>query len=63
MTAPRERIRCGAGMAQRTQNPQQWFEVPASVFDPRERLEVMDAAGIDYAVCCIRRWRGPADTV
>jgi uncharacterized protein len=41
---------CGAAMPDRTINPQSWSEVPASVFDPRERLKVMDAAGIDYAV-------------
>jgi predicted TIM-barrel fold metal-dependent hydrolase len=41
---------CGAAMSERTINPQSWSEVPVSVFDPRERLKVMDAAGIDYAV-------------
>ncbi len=41
---------CGAAMPERTINPQSWSEVPAAVFDPRERLKVMDAAGIDYAV-------------
>jgi predicted TIM-barrel fold metal-dependent hydrolase len=41
---------CGAAMAERTQNPQRWSDVPACVYDPQERLKAMDAAGIDYAV-------------
>jgi predicted TIM-barrel fold metal-dependent hydrolase len=41
---------CGAAMAQRTRNPQRWADVPAAVYDPKERLKAMDAAGIDYAV-------------
>jgi len=41
---------CGAAMADRTSNPQHWSDVPASVFDPKERLKMMDQAGIDYAV-------------
>ncbi|HET8564294.1 MAG TPA: amidohydrolase family protein [Candidatus Binatia bacterium] len=41
---------CGAVMPDRTQNPQRWQEVPAPVYDPKERLKSMDAAGIDYAV-------------
>jgi predicted TIM-barrel fold metal-dependent hydrolase len=41
---------CGAAMSERTRNPQTWSEVPAAVYDPKERLQVMDAAGIDYAV-------------
>ena len=41
---------CGAAMAERTQNPQRWADVPAAVYDPKERLKAMDAAGIDYAV-------------
>jgi uncharacterized protein len=41
---------CGAAMAERTQNPQRWVDVPAAVYDPKERLRAMDAAGIDYAV-------------
>jgi predicted TIM-barrel fold metal-dependent hydrolase len=41
---------CGAAMAERTNNPQHWSEVPAVVYDPKERLKAMDAAGIDYAV-------------
>jgi uncharacterized protein len=41
---------CGAVMPDRTMNPQRWSEVPASVYDPEERLRAMDAAGIDYAV-------------
>ena len=41
---------CGAAMAERTKNPQRWVDVPTAVYDPKERLKVMDAAGIDYAV-------------
>jgi len=41
---------CGAVMADRTKNPQRWSEVPVSVYDPKERLKAMDAAGVDYAV-------------
>jgi predicted TIM-barrel fold metal-dependent hydrolase len=41
---------CGAAMAERTQNPQRWVDVPTAVYDPKERLKAMDAAGIDYAV-------------
>lgn len=41
---------CGAAMAQRTKNPQRWADVPAAVYDPKERLKAMDEAGIDYAV-------------
>lgn len=41
---------CGAVMAERNSSPQRWADVPAAVYDPRERLKAMDAAGIDYAV-------------
>ena len=41
---------CGAAMPERTENPQRWSDVPAAVYDPKSRLKVMDAAGIDYAV-------------
>jgi len=41
---------CGAVMPDRTKNPQRWSEVPAAVYDAKERLKVMDGAGIDYAV-------------
>jgi predicted TIM-barrel fold metal-dependent hydrolase len=41
---------CGAIMRDRTKNPQRWSEVPPSVYDPKERLEVMDAAGVAYSV-------------
>lgn len=41
---------CGAAMAERTKNPQRWADVPAAVYDPKERLQAMDEAGIDYAV-------------
>ena len=37
-------------MADRTKNPQRWADVPAAVYDPKERLKAMDEAGIDYAV-------------
>jgi uncharacterized protein len=41
---------CGAVMAERTKNPKCWAEVPAAVYDPKERLTAMDQAGIEYAV-------------
>ncbi len=41
---------CGAVMPDRTMNPQRWSEVPASVYDPEERLRAMDTAGIEYSV-------------
>ena len=41
---------CGAAMPDRTVNPQCWADVPTSIYDPKERLKVMDEAGIDYAV-------------
>lgn len=41
---------CGAAMAERHQLPRRWAEVPRAVYDPKERLAAMDAAGIDYAV-------------
>lgn len=41
---------CGAAMNERTANPQRWADVPAAVYDANERLQAMDAAGIDYAV-------------
>ena len=41
---------CGAAMAQRTENPQRWADVPAVVYDPQKRLKAMDEAGIEYAV-------------
>jgi predicted TIM-barrel fold metal-dependent hydrolase len=41
---------CGAAMADRTERPQRWSDVPASVYDPKERLKAMDAVGMDYAV-------------
>jgi predicted TIM-barrel fold metal-dependent hydrolase len=41
---------CGAAMPDRTVNPQCWADVPPSIYDPKERLKVMDGAGIDYAV-------------
>lgn len=41
---------CGAVMEDRTKNPQHWSEVPASVYDPVERLKAMDAAGVEHAV-------------
>ncbi len=41
---------CGAVMPDRTMNPQRWSDVPASVYDAKERLNAMDAAGISYAV-------------
>jgi predicted TIM-barrel fold metal-dependent hydrolase len=41
---------CGAAMAERTRNPQAWADVPAAVYDPKQRLRQMDEAGIEYAV-------------
>ena len=41
---------CGAVMAPRTANPSRWADVPAVIYDARERLKAMDAAGIDDAV-------------
>jgi predicted TIM-barrel fold metal-dependent hydrolase len=41
---------CGAAMPDRTKNPQRWSDVPISVWDPKARLEVLDAAGIERAV-------------
>lgn len=41
---------CGAAMGERARNPQRWSDVPLSVYDPKERLKAMDAAGIDHAV-------------
>jgi uncharacterized protein len=41
---------CGAAMSDRTKNPQDWSQVPTPVYDPKERLKVMDDAGIEYAV-------------
>ena len=41
---------CGAAMPDRAKSPQRWSEVPPSVYDPKERLKTMDAAGVDYAV-------------
>jgi len=41
---------CGAVMSERSAKPQCWADVPAAVYDPKERLKAMDAAGIEYAV-------------
>lgn len=41
---------CGAAMTDRTKRPQRWSEVPQAVYDPKERLKVMDAAGITSAI-------------
>src|ERR1700746_3609342 len=41
---------CGAIMPDRTKIPQRWLEVPASVYDPKERLKAMDDAGVAYSV-------------
>lgn len=41
---------CGAVMAERSINPIRWSDVPPSVYDPKERLTAMDAAGIEHAV-------------
>ena len=41
---------CGALTPDRAESPQRWSEVPPSVYDPRERLKAMDAAGVAYSV-------------
>lgn len=41
---------CGAALVERTRNPQCWADVPAPVYDPKERLKTLDASGIDCAV-------------
>ena len=41
---------CGAAMAQRTGRPERWADVSSVVYDPRQRLQQMDEAGIEYAV-------------
>ncbi|MGH7769632.1 MAG: amidohydrolase family protein [Candidatus Binatia bacterium] len=40
----------GAALADRTRVAERWQDVPAMVYDPRERLKAMDADGVDYAV-------------
>src|SRR5947209_7010307 len=42
--------RAGAFMADRSQEPRCWEDVPAAAYVPAERLKAMDAAGIDYSV-------------
>ncbi len=39
--------RAGALMPERGREPERWDEVPRAAYVPAERLEVMDAAGID----------------
>jgi predicted TIM-barrel fold metal-dependent hydrolase len=39
-----------AAMADRTQEPKHWSEVPRAAFSPAERLKAMDVDGIDYSV-------------
>ncbi len=39
-----------AMLPDRTGNPQRWAEVPAAVWDPVERLAVMDGDGVDVSV-------------
>jgi uncharacterized protein len=40
----------GALMADRNHEPSRWQDVPAAAYVPSERLNAMDAAGIDYSV-------------
>jgi len=40
----------GAALSHRTRVAERWQDVPAAVYDPRERLKAMDADGIDYSV-------------
>lgn len=42
--------RAGALMADRNREPSRWDEVPPAAYRPFERLDAMDAAGIDYSV-------------
>src|SRR5436190_1072669 len=39
----------GAALADRNREPRCWEEVPAAAYRPAERLQAMDAAGIDYS--------------
>jgi predicted TIM-barrel fold metal-dependent hydrolase len=41
---------CGAAMTERNTSPQRWSDVPQAVYDPQQRLQQMDQAGIEYAV-------------
>lgn len=40
----------GAAMPDRVNDPQRWEEVPTPTYVPAERLQAMDADGVDYAV-------------
>src|SRR6266581_2681194 len=40
----------GAFMSNRNHKPPRWEDVPPAAYVPAERLQVMDAAGIDYSV-------------
>lgn len=40
----------GAAMPDRALEPQTWDEVPKLAYDPRARLQAMDADGVDYSV-------------
>ena len=40
----------GAGMPDRAREPQTWEEVPRLAYDAAERLQAMDADGVDYTV-------------
>jgi predicted TIM-barrel fold metal-dependent hydrolase len=40
----------GAAMPDRAHEPQRWEEVPRLTYVPTERLQAMDADGVDYAV-------------
>jgi uncharacterized protein len=40
----------GAAMPDRNQEPQQWADVPAVAYDPKERLAAMDADGVAASV-------------
>jgi predicted TIM-barrel fold metal-dependent hydrolase len=41
---------CAAVLAQRNQIARRWADVPALVYEPQQRLQAMDDAGIEYAV-------------
>src|SRR5487761_1409574 len=40
----------GAVMPDRAREPQRWDEVPRMAYEPSQRLQAMDADGVDYSV-------------
>jgi predicted TIM-barrel fold metal-dependent hydrolase len=49
-TQPAEGFVAAAFMPDRNREPARWEDVPPAAYDPRQRLRVMDEAGIDYSV-------------